>query len=132
MVAGTRAQNKNAHPAAPIMSEAAKNRAGIKSTKTRTKKPTKDEQIHQLQAQVAALENPDQTTPVSNEPLVVFFPLPRSTLNLIIIQFIKGSSPPPDDDDPYSIESEAPTEVGSDDFVITGGKRVPSSSQDPR
>ena len=67
---GTRPQNKGKHPAAPVMSEAAKVKAGIKSAKRRTKKPTKDEQIRQLQARLDALENPDQTDPVSNEPLV--------------------------------------------------------------
>ena len=67
---GTRPKNKGAHPGAPVMSDAAKVKAGIKPAKRRTKKPTKDEQIRQLQARLNALENPDQTVPISNEPLV--------------------------------------------------------------
>ena len=68
MVASTRAKNKHAHPAAPVMTEAAKKKAGIK-TKHRQKRVTKDETIRQLQAQIAALENPNEES-FSKEPLV--------------------------------------------------------------
>ena len=68
---GTRSRNKDVHPAAPVMSEAAKLKAGIVPTKRRSKKPTKAEEIRELRAKVAALENPDETTPTSKEPLVI-------------------------------------------------------------
>ena len=68
MVTSTRAKNKLAHPAAPIMTEAAKRKAGIKH-KQRPKRVTKDETIRELQAQIAALKNPEGET-FSKEPLV--------------------------------------------------------------
>ena len=68
MVASTRLKNKHAHPAAPVMSEAAKRKAGVKTTQ-RPKKPTKDETIRELQARISALENPHEET-FSKEPLV--------------------------------------------------------------
>lgn len=52
------------------MTEAAKIKAGIPTTKRRGKKPTKDEQIRELQARLTALENPDEAATVSKEPLV--------------------------------------------------------------
>jgi adenosylmethionine-8-amino-7-oxononanoate aminotransferase len=52
------------------MSEAAKIKAGIPSTKRRSKKQTKDEQIRELQARLATLEHPDEMAAVSREPLV--------------------------------------------------------------
>ena len=64
----TRTKNKLAHPAAPVMTEAAKQKAGIK-TKRRPKKATKDETIRELQAQIAALKNPGEES-FSKEPLV--------------------------------------------------------------
>jgi hypothetical protein len=64
----TRAKNKNAHPATPVMTEAAKKKAGIK-TKARKKRATKDETIRELTARLAAAENPDGE-PFSKEPLV--------------------------------------------------------------
>lgn len=66
---GTRTKNKNAHPAAPVMTEAAKIKAGIPG-KRRTRKPTKDEQIRELQARLAAVQRPDEAAVVSKEPLV--------------------------------------------------------------
>ena len=66
----TRARNKDVHPAAPVMSEAAKLKVGIITTKRRSKKPMKAEEIRELRAKVAALENPDDTNPTSKEPLV--------------------------------------------------------------
>ena len=71
MVASTRTKNKSAHPAAPIMTEAAKQKAGIK-TKRHAKKVTKDETIRELQAQLAALRNPGEES-FSKEPLVRIF-----------------------------------------------------------
>lgn len=64
----TRGKNKLTHPAAPVMSAAAKRKAGIK-TKPRAKKVTKDQQIRELEAKVFALENPG-SEPFSKEPLV--------------------------------------------------------------
>jgi hypothetical protein len=72
MVASTRPKNKLAHPAAPVMTETAKRKAGIK-TNRRPKKPTKDETIRLLQAQIAALENPHEES-FSKEPLVCVKP----------------------------------------------------------
>ena len=70
MVASTRPKNKLAHPAAPVMTEAAKQKAGIK-TKRRPKRVTKDATIQELQARINALENPGEET-CSKEPLVRF------------------------------------------------------------
>ena len=128
---GTRPKNKNAHPAAPVMTEAAKTRAGIPSAKRRTKKPTKDEQIRELEARLAAFEHPDETTAISKEPLVSRLLSCNPYRGLITTQFIRDSSPP-EDTDPYGVESDAPTEVDPDDFVVVGGKRISSNSRDPR
>lgn len=68
MVPSTRASNKLARPAAPVMTDAAKQKAGIR-VKRRAKKATKDETIRELQAKLAAMENPDGE-PFSKEPLV--------------------------------------------------------------
>lgn len=64
----TRQKNKKAHPAAPVMTEAAKEKAGI-PTKRRAKRVTKDDTIRELQARIAALETPGGE-PFSKEPLV--------------------------------------------------------------
>lgn len=64
----TRPKNKLSHPAAPVMTRTAKEKAGIK-VKPRKKRVTKDETIRQLQARIAAMENPDEESP-SREPLV--------------------------------------------------------------
>lgn len=66
----TRTKNKLAHPAAPVMTEAAKRKAGIK-TKRRPKGPTKDETIRELQAQIAALKSTGEET-FSKDPVVYF------------------------------------------------------------
>ncbi|KAF9779735.1 hypothetical protein BJ322DRAFT_1113033 [Thelephora terrestris] len=50
------------------MTEAAKIKAGI-PTKKRTKAPTKNDQIRELQARLAAFEHPDETAALSKEPL---------------------------------------------------------------
>ncbi|KAF9780629.1 hypothetical protein BJ322DRAFT_1023859 [Thelephora terrestris] len=97
------------------MTEAAKIKAGIPSVKRQSKKPSKAEQIHILEAQIAAFENPDDddTMPISQEPL-----------------FTRDSSP--EDVDRLVTGSEAPTELDSKEYTIVGGKRIPSSSYDPR
>ena len=69
MVASTRAKNKLAHPAAPVMTEAAKQKAGIKAKRRSNRGPTKDEKIRALEAKLDALENPHQGS-FSKEPLV--------------------------------------------------------------
>lgn len=61
--------NKNAHPAAPVMSNKAKTKAGV-PTKRQTKEPSKAEKIRILEARIAILENPEDTAPISQEPLV--------------------------------------------------------------
>ena len=68
MVATTRPKNKLKHPAAPVMTPVAKEKAGIK-TKRCPKKVTKDETIWELLARLAALENPTDE-PFSKDPLV--------------------------------------------------------------
>lgn len=69
MVRKTRSGNKTTHPAAPVMSEAAKVKAGIVPAKPRTKRMTKDATIRELQERIAQLENPNDPHP-SKEPLV--------------------------------------------------------------
>ena len=127
---GTRAKNKTAHPAAPVMTNAAKIKAGI-PTKRRTKKPSQKEQIRELEARLEAFEHPDETPPISKEPLVSPVPISRSAPSLTVNQFTRDSSPP-DDSDLLIPDSEAPTEVDLDDFVVVGGKRVSLSSHNPR
>ena len=41
-------------------------------------------------------------------------------------------SSPAEDIDAFGLESEAPTEVDPDDFIVVGGKRVPLNSDNPR
>ena len=74
MVSATCAKNKTSHPAAPVMTEAAQKKAGIK-TKRRPKKVTKDQTIRELNARIAALENPDEES-FSKDPLVHTTQLP--------------------------------------------------------
>lgn len=69
-MAGTRSKNKNTHPAAPVMTDAAKIKAGIPPANRRVRKQTKNDQIRELQARLAAVEHPDEVTAVSKEPLV--------------------------------------------------------------
>lgn len=123
MVATTRLKNKLVHPAIPVMTEKAKEKAGIKA-KRRPKKITKDETIRELQARIAALENPDEET-TSKEPLVCT-PIVFSDLSSVLTctQFFKGSSPMLDTEDPPFAESEVPTEIDSDDQVFVGRKRT--------
>jgi len=69
MARGTRSSTKTARPAAPVMSNAAKVKAGITPAKPRSKRMTKDATIRELEARIAQLENPDDLHP-SKEPLV--------------------------------------------------------------
>lgn len=68
MVTTTRAKNKTSHPAAPVMTRAAKEKAGIK-TQQRRPRVTKDQKIRLLEARLAAYENPEEES-FSAEPLV--------------------------------------------------------------
>ena len=68
MVASTHQKNKLTHPAAPVMTTTVKRKAGIK-VRAPPKRVTKDQTIRELQAQIAALQNPDGE-PFSKEPLV--------------------------------------------------------------
>lgn len=124
MVATTRPKNKLKHPAAPVMTPAEKEKAGIK-TKRRPKKVTKDETIRELLARLAALENPIDE-PFSKDPLVFPTHQPRAHCTLTQTQFLKGSSPPLDDDndDPAAMEPEVPTELDSDEDCSVGQKRT--------
>ena len=71
-----RTKNKKAHLAAPVMTENAKKKAGIKA-KPRKAKTTKKESIKELFARIAALEDPDGE-PFSKEPLVRTIQLPNA------------------------------------------------------
>ena len=64
----TRPKNKGTHPAAPVMTKAAKTKARIK-TKPRKTKVTQAVTIRELRAHIAALEDPDGEA-FSKEPLV--------------------------------------------------------------
>lgn len=66
----TRAKNKTVHPAAPVMTKAAKKKAGIPTAMCHSKKQEAKEKMHQMEARLAMLKNPDDATPVSREPLV--------------------------------------------------------------
>ena len=61
--------NKGAHPGAPAMTNSVRIKAGISSTK-RQHSQTKEEQIHELKALVAAANSPDDVAAASKEPLV--------------------------------------------------------------
>lgn len=52
------------------MTEAAKIKAGIPSTKRQNKKVTKDDKIRLLEARIAAFEHPDDAVTISRDPLV--------------------------------------------------------------
>ena len=70
MVASTCQKNKTVHPAAPVMTAAAKRKAGIKAkAPPKSKRVTKNQTIKELLARIDALENPDGE-PFSKEPLV--------------------------------------------------------------
>ena len=71
MAPSTRAKNKLAHPAALVMTNAAKQKAGIK-TKARPKKFTNAERVRWLETRLAELEGGDEEM-ASQEPLVRIF-----------------------------------------------------------
>ena len=130
----TRSKNKDAHPAAPVMTPAAKRKAGV-PTKPHSKSTSKAQTIRELRARLAVFENPDdETTMISKEPLVCpLFLVPQLISNYS--QFTRGSSPPEDVDTDMLVadsETEALTNTGSDDFVTMGGKRVPLNNLDPQ
>lgn len=79
MAGRTRSKNQTAHPGTPVMTEAAKVKAGIKPAKPSSKKMTKDVRIRELEARIAELERPDDPHP-SKEPLVsiLLFSLSRA------------------------------------------------------
>ncbi|KAF9787410.1 hypothetical protein BJ322DRAFT_1019832 [Thelephora terrestris] len=111
---GTRLKNKTTNLGAPVMTEAAKLKAGIPSKKCQAKALSKADQICLLEARLASLEHlDDDAAAVSKEPL-----------------FSRDSSP--EDVDRLVIGSEAPTEVDTEEYVFVGGKRIPLSSYDPR
>lgn len=113
MVVSTRTNNKTTHPAAPVMTEAAKRKAGIK-TKRRPKKVTKDETIRELRARLAVLEDPGAES-FSKDPL-----------------FLRADSPSVDMDDDLFEEPGLPTEVDSDgDNDALTMKRKRTSSGGP-
>lgn len=128
---GTRNKNKDAHPGAPAMTNAAKIKAGI-PTKKQQRGRTKDEQIRELKALVAAANNTDDTAAISKEPLVCRRHSCYGCLILTTTQFTRDTSPPEDTDMYAAADSEAPTEVDTDEFAIVGGKRAPPNSYNPR
>ena len=67
-IVSTRPKNKKAHPAAPVMSNTAKVKAGI-PMKKHVKRTTKDDTIQELQAQITVLKDLSGE-PFSKEPLV--------------------------------------------------------------
>jgi len=75
----TRSKNKTAHPGAPVMTKAAKVKAGILLAKPRASRMTKDARIWELEAQIAQFENPDDPHP-SKEPRVCPSPFISCTL----------------------------------------------------
>ena len=74
MVASTRKKNKTVHPAAGVMTAAAKQKAGIE-VKPPSKRVTKDQTIKELLARIDTLQNPDRE-PFSKEPLVCAYLAP--------------------------------------------------------
>lgn len=74
MVRQTQPKNKAAHPAAPVMSNTTKVKAGIIPAKPQAKRVTKDAKIQELEAEIARLKNPDGPHP-SKEPFVCTLPL---------------------------------------------------------
>jgi hypothetical protein len=74
----TRSKNKKAHPAAPIMTESEKTKAGI--APKRSRKLNQREQIRVLEARLAIANNPDESAVVSKEPLVGSVKLPHALI----------------------------------------------------
>jgi hypothetical protein len=134
-MAGTRPKNKTAHPAAPVMTNTAKIKAGIPTAKRQTKKISKADQIRELEARLATFEHPDDGNFISKEPLVSQSapPLVRTTCapaDPHFLQFLRDSSP--EDVERLVVGSEAPTEADAEDYVVVGGKRIPLNDYDPQ
>ena len=120
----TRSQNKSARPAAPVMTEGAKVKAGIQPAKPRCKGKTKDAKIRGLKVRIAELEHPDDPHP-SREPLVctaLFLLWKHALINFL--QFLS-------DGNSDSGNHEVETDHCSDDDTSPGGKRK-RSAQNPR
>ena len=92
MVAETRRRNKSAHPAAPVMTEAAKVKAGITPAKPRKKRTTKEARIRELEEEVARLRHPDDAHP-SKEPLVSALPFNTHDPTLITLPSLLKTNP---------------------------------------
>lgn len=115
MVSQTRSRNKNTHPAAPVMTKAAKVKAGIDPDKPQKKRLTKDARIHELEDEVARLKRPNDPHP-SKEPLVS---IPLFVLcKYILINSFQFTSDGSSGDGP-----EVATDPESDDCTLVGGKR---------
>ena len=71
VMVSTHAKNKTAHPAAPVMTNAAKRKAGI-DAKQPPKRVSTAQTVRELLARIDALENPQGKT-FSKEPLVRIF-----------------------------------------------------------
>jgi len=108
----TRQTNRTTHPAAPVMSEAAKVKAGITPAKPRAKRMTKEATIRELEARIAQLEKPDDAHP-SKEPLVCIPPSSCAHTLPEPLQFSRGSSG----------GDGVETDPDSDDGTTVGGKR---------
>ena len=111
----TRSQNRSARPAAPVITEGAKVKAGIQPAKPCRKGKTKDAEIRGLKVRIAELEHPDDPHP-SREPLVCV------TLFLLwkhaLINFLQFLSDGKSDSSDHEVE----TDHCSDDDTSPGGK----------
>jgi len=85
VMVSTRAKNKTAHPAAPVMTNAAKRKAGI-DVKQPPKKVSTAQTVRELLARINALENP-QGKSFSKEPLVRIFTIPHIPWTLTTLSF---------------------------------------------
>ena len=65
----TRAKNKDSHPATPVMTPAAKRKAGIKEKPQPKRRTTMKQSLRELEARLQAMENPSEEQ-FSKEPLV--------------------------------------------------------------
>ena len=119
MVAKTRTRNKNVHPGALVMTEAAKVKAGIKPAKSRKKRTTKDAKIRELEEEITRLKHPDDSHP-SKEPLVSIFPsISYRPILTRAFQFL--------DDTGSGDDAEVGTDPDSNSDTPPGGKRKHNS-----
>ena len=92
MAPATCTKNKTKHPAVPVMTPAAQQKAGIKAAPPpKPENVTKDQTIQELKVCIAVLENPDEEM-FSKEPLVCSSNPPHTCYVLTQNQFTKGSS----------------------------------------